>query len=123
MLAPRILLVEDDQEVCVPTMVALGRKGFQVDTANNGLEALRMIQGRRYEAGLLDYKLPDMTGLELFETIKQVQADMQCAFITGFATIELVEAALNAGIRRVLPKPVDVPEIIAAVEELAAQRV
>jgi len=118
-----ILMVEDDQDVCIPTTFALCQNGFQVHAANDGSEALRLIQAHQYDAALLDYKLPDTNGLELYARLEQVQPGVPCAFITAFATVDLIEAALDAGVRRVLPKPVDVAEVVAVVEDLAAHRV
>jgi DNA-binding NtrC family response regulator len=57
--------------------------------------------------------------MELYSHIKQVRADTVGALVTAFAALETIQSAAQAGIRRVLPKPVDFGHLIPLIEEVA----
>ena len=67
---------------------------------------------------ILDYRMPDMDGLELFETIKRERSDVAAVFHTAYATIDLIDAALAAGAKRVIPREVDNAELLDVVREI-----
>jgi YesN/AraC family two-component response regulator len=58
-----------------------------------------------------------MNGIELFRRMREIQPDITGIFLTGFTTIEVVSPAIEAGILRVLPKPVDFKELMPIIEE------
>ena len=120
----RILIVEDDRDICTSTALAFRDTGYQVDIAYDLAEAKRHLLQARYDVALLDYKLPDGNGLDLFEQfIKRNNPDVLCVFLTAHATLDMIEAVLEAGAMRVLPKPIDLDEVVDAVEDLAARPV
>ena len=123
MSAPRILIVEDDQDVRVTMDHVFSGHGYEVTAAANAATALELLAQGPIDVVLLDYRLPDMDGLDLYHRIKDRQPDVLCVFVTAYATVDMIEAALNAGVRRVLPKPVDISEILDAVEELVGHGV
>jgi YesN/AraC family two-component response regulator len=63
--------------------------------------------------------MPDMDGVALFGHFKQVQAETVSVLVTGFAADATIQEAIRAGIRHVLPKPVDFGQLIPFVEEVA----
>jgi DNA-binding NtrC family response regulator len=118
MSAPRILIVEDDQDVRVTLEHAFSVHGYEVSAAATAATALELLAQVQIDVVLLDYRLPDMDGLDLHQKVKDRQPDISSVVVTAYATVDMIEAALKAGVCRVLPKPVDIPEILDAVEEL-----
>jgi len=123
MSARRILIVEDEQDVRVTMYHAFSGHGYEVTTAANAATALELLAQVQVDVALLDYRLPDMDGLDLYHRIKDRQPDLLCIFVTAYATVDMIEAALDAGVCRILPKPVDIPEILDAVEKLVGHGV
>jgi len=123
MSAPRILIVEDDRDVRVTMEHAFSGHGYEVTAAANAAGALELLAQVQIDVVLLDYRLPDTDGLDLFQRIKDRQPDVPSVVVTAYATVDMIEAALDAGVCRVLPKPVDIPEILDAVEELVGHGV
>lgn len=123
MSARRILIVEDDHDVRVTMDHAFAGHGYEVIEAANAATALELLPQAQVNVALLDYRLPDMDGLDLYDRTKDRQPDVLCIFVTAYATVDMIEAALDAGVCRVLPKPVDIPEVLDAVEELVGHRV
>lgn len=118
MPSPRILVVDDDQKNCHVTQSLITDHGYEVDAAYDALSALKLFGDQTHDLVILDYRMPDMDGMELFETIKRQWADVAVVFHTGYATIDMINAALAAGARRVIPKDVDNTELIDVVNEI-----
>jgi CheY-like chemotaxis protein len=91
--------------------------GYQADVAADGVTALRLLEQKHYGLAILDYQMPGMNGLQLFKHIQRARPDMCGIFLTGNATLEVIYPALEAGVRRVLSKPVDFRELIPLIEE------
>ena len=123
MSAPRILIVEDDKDVRMILDHVFSGRGYDVTVAASAATALELLTEGQIDVVLLDYRLPDMNGLDLYCRIKDHQPNVPSVVVSAFATVEMIEAALDAGVSRVLPKPVDIGEILDAVEELVGHRV
>ena len=114
---PRILLVEDDASMRSSLTMILKHKGYLVETAASGFEALEKVKGDPFHLGMLDIKLPDMDGIELLGTLKEIRPDMVIIMVTGYASIETAVRALNNGASAYITKPVNLDEVIATIRE------
>jgi CheY-like chemotaxis protein len=119
MAASAILLVDDDQDTCASLSDIISDLGYQVDVAYDGPGALELSRRHPYGLALLDFKLPGMDGVELYGHLKQVRADTVGVLVTVFAAQGTFQAAIGAGIRRVLPKPVDFGVLLPLIQEVA----
>jgi CheY-like chemotaxis protein len=119
MAASAILVVDDDQDTCASLSDIIADLGYRVDVAHDGLAALELSRRHLYGLALLDYRMPGMDGVELYGHLKQVRADTVGVLVTAFAGHATVQAAVHAGIRQVVPKPVDFGHLIALIEEVA----
>jgi two-component system, NtrC family, response regulator HydG len=118
---PRILVVDDDPDICANLRDILGDLGYQVDTAHDGPAALDLVKRRPYAIALLDLKLPGMDGLTLYREIKKQRAGIVSLLVTAFAGPATAEEALSAGAWKVLAKPVDFPKLLHFVEQALDQ--
>ena len=119
MAASAILLVDDDHDPCAILSDLLSDLGYQVDVVYDGPTALERSQRHPYGLALLDYKMPGRDDLELDGHLKQVQADTLGVRVTAFAADATIQEANQAGIRRILPKPVDFGHLISLIEKVA----
>jgi CheY-like chemotaxis protein len=94
--------------------------GYTVDTANDGLAALELSQRNLYRLALLDYKMPGMDGLELCRRLRASRPAVEVGLVTGWASTATTAAASEAGVRRVLPKPIVFGVLIPLVEEVVS---
>jgi two-component system, response regulator, stage 0 sporulation protein F len=116
-----ILVVDDDKNVRSYVAKILSVKPWHVDTAADGSAALAMARNRSYDIVILDYRMPGMNGLEVGRRIKELQPETRAIFLTGYATINAIFPAFEAGTDRVLAKPVNPQELIHVLEnQLAA---
>ncbi len=109
---PRILVVDDDPDICQNLSDILIDLGYQVDCAQDGPTALELVRGRPYDIALLDLKMPGMDGLTLYREIKKQRAGTVSLLITAYAQAATAEEAISAGAWKVLSKPVDFPELL-----------
>jgi DNA-binding NtrC family response regulator len=112
-----ILIVDDEADACNLMAKLLLALGYQADAAQDGRTALRLVDCRRYGLAILDYEMPGMNGVDLFRRIRRARPDLAAVFVTGHTTIDVVFPAIEAGILRIFPKPVDFKELIPVLEE------
>jgi DNA-binding response OmpR family regulator len=118
MSSPRILVVDDDRSYCALVASLLTKRGYIVDVANDGEVALDLVARYPYMLAVIDYQLPGMNGVELFRKAREYRPDLLGIFLTAHANISTVYPAIDAGIERVLSKPLDGREMIPLVERL-----
>ena len=110
--APSIILVDDDEDICVNMADILTDLGYDVDVAHEGRTALDLVRGRSYDVALLDLKMPGTDGVTLYREIKKVQAGMVAFLVTAYAGASTAEQAVAAGMWKVLTKPVDLSRLL-----------
>lgn len=116
-----ILVVDDDRSNCRILSKLLSAQGYRVDWADNGQDAVMLARQHPYGLALLDYRMPDMDGVELYRQLRQIRPEIVGVFQTAFAKIEVIYAAIDAGAERVLAKPVDARELLPLVERLVGK--
>lgn len=117
----RILVVDDDADICHNLVDILSDLGYQADFALNGPAALDLVRKQPYDVALLDLKMPGMDGLTLYREIKKLRAGTVSMLVTAYAGQLTEEQALDAGAWKVVPKPVDFPKLLGFVEEALDQ--
>lgn len=110
-----ILIADDDGNVCRILTLIFGKKGYETETAETGREAIKKARERSFNAALLDIRLPDMGGIELLTTLKEMQPNMVVMMITTYASLENAVQALNEGASAYIPKPLNMDEVLATV--------
>ncbi len=116
-----ILVVDDDEDICRNLADILGDLGYRVDTASNGMAALELVRRTPYDVALLDFRMPGMDGLELYRQIKKERAGTVAMIVSAYTNTATWEQALTAGAWQVLAKPVDLPRLLALVDEAIGQ--
>jgi K+-sensing histidine kinase KdpD len=101
----KILLVDDDEAFLKVGQAILKSKGYYVDVAHNGQEALKQFKESAYSLVILDILLPDMSGIELLTSINRIQPEIISIISTGYSSIENSVQSLNLGAFAYLEKP------------------
>ena len=119
----KLLIVEDDDGVSYLQSRALERSGYAVSVAATADEALRHVQMSEVDLIVLDYCLPgEITGLDLYETLKASGRDLPVIIVTGFSEEGTILKALRAGVRDFFRKTTDYLDYLpAAVERVLHQ--
>jgi len=114
-----ILLVDDNPDACATAAKLLWTWEYQADIALDGFTALDLVEKHPYALAIIDYQMPGMNGVELFRRMQRIRPAIKGIFLTGHTTLDVVYPAIEAGILRVLPKPVDFEELLPLIEEYA----
>ncbi len=113
-----ILIVDDDKDTRYGLGKILGRKGYNIETAETGHEALEKAKQRFYNLALLDIKLPDIDGTKLLVTLKRHHPSLDVIIVSGYASRENTMQALNGGASAYITKPIKLDELFATVKKL-----
>lgn len=117
---PVLLVVDDDVDQCRNLADILGDLGYHTDIAHDGPSALDLVRQHPYRVAVLDYRMPGMDGLTVCRAIRKLSAGTVSIIVTAYAGGINSDEFLHAGARTVLPKPVDVSQLIDTLRELLA---
>lgn len=113
----RILWVDDEIEVLKPHIIFLESKGYQVDTVNNGSDALEMMSDNIYDIVFLDEQMPGLSGIETLEHIKIDHPYLPIVMITKSEEEAIMEEAIGSNISDYLIKPVNPNQILLSLKK------
>lgn len=115
----KILVVEDDRTVGQYVQRGLAEQQYHADLVGDGLEALRLISGGRYDLIVLDLRLPGMTGVEVLRTLRDRGNTTPILVLTAQDAVDTKVQALRAGADDYVTKPFAFEELLARVEALS----
>lgn len=97
-MSKRILIVDDEENIRQMTRLALEAAGYLVAEARNGIEAFALLgSDPRWDAVLLDQKMPGLVGTEVLQRIKVLSPSTPVIMMTAFASVELAVEAMKLG--------------------------
>ena len=112
-----LLIVEDEEMLAMPLQMALNDKGYKVIYAADGLAAVKIYEEKKNKIDLVitDLGLPNISGLEVCQKIRQINPKERVILATGFLDPEMKEKFLNVGIEHFLYKPYDLTKVLKEV--------
>ncbi len=119
--SPIILVVDDEPDICANLRDILSEFGYRVDTATSGAEAMKLLAHHRYDVALLDLKMPEMNGVDLYREIKRRSSSTVGLIISAYASTSSAAEALELGAWRILSKPVDAGLVMSCIDEAVNQ--
>jgi len=112
---PSILIVDDEPSILQSLSGLLSDEGFEVMTASNGYEALKIIDAESPDLVLLDIWMPGIDGIETLKEIKKENPFIQVIIITGHGTIETAVKATKLGAFDFIEKPLSIDKVIVTI--------
>ena len=118
----KVLIVDDDESIRWVLNKGLKKKGYRVDLAQNGREAIQMVEEQNhYFMVFLDIFMPDMNGLDVLKKIKQVQPDLFIVIMTAQRTMKNTIEAMQQGAYDYITKPFNLEEIYGLLKKVAKE--
>ena len=114
----RILVVDDEPTILDLFVEILGAAGYNVDTADNGVEAAQKVRNSRYDVVVSDVRMPQMNGIQLYDEILAVRPELadRVLFVTG----DLIDPDTVAFVERIgattIAKPLEIQQVLRAIE-------
>ena len=113
----RIIVVDDDESIRKVLATVLEEKGYTVDTAENGKQAIEKTGKNFYNLGLFDIRLPDIEGTVLLAKVKDTTPRMRKIIVTGYPSLQNAVEALNKGADAYILKPFDMDKVLQTIKE------
>jgi DNA-binding NtrC family response regulator len=116
-MAQSILVVDDEHSLCEMMRIMLTKEGYEVDTEQNGHDAVGRLAEKRYDLVIADLKMPEMSGLELLDRARAQHTDLPVIVMTAFASVDTAIEALKKGATDYITKPFKIDEIKLAIRQ------
>jgi len=117
-----ILVVDDDPVACALLKETLLAENYLVDTAINGLEALKTIRERSYDLVITDFIMPLLDGLELLTKAKAELPGLQVILITASRQEAILVEAKRQGADAVIPKPLEMKKLLNIIKNILQKK-
>lgn len=108
---PQLLIVDDEENVLYSFEKGLSSPSLEVITAGDGEEALDLFEKQRPDVVILDVRLPDMSGLEVFDRLRKINSRLPVIVVTAHATTDTAIDAMKRGAFEYLIKPIDIHQL------------
>ncbi|TAL11154.1 MAG: response regulator, partial [Nitrospirae bacterium] len=118
---PTVLIVDDEQLYCDLLGAILSRSGYEVRTALNGLDGIKLFKQWRPRFTLLDLRLPDIHGIEVLREIKKIDPQAAVMVLTNWGTDFMENQARQLGVRDFFSKKMTLDTLMAALENTQKQ--
>ncbi len=116
----KILVIDDDPSILRLTTHILQKKGYQVDTATNGIQAMKKAMNESPDLIILDLMLPGLDGFEICDRLKNSEATSQVPILMLSAKARKADKSMASelGVDAYLAKPIDSPEFFSSIKKL-----
>jgi DNA-binding NtrC family response regulator len=118
----RILFADDEKSLQEFMRSELPRLGHEVTVCPDGRAALKALEKSKFDAAILDIRMPGMTGIEVLEQLKQASPDTEVVMMTGHASQDTAIAAVNLGAFAYITKPCKLAEIDVILKKIVEKR-
>jgi two-component system response regulator HydG len=117
------ILIADDEEITLKHLsYALGKEGYDVTTAKNGVEALKKIEATEFDVLIADIKMPGIDGITLLTEVKGKYPEVDVIIVTGFGSIESAVNAMSKGATDYVTKPFNLDELTLKVKKIEEKK-
>jgi len=118
----RVLIVDDEKNIVSSLKEILSDEGYEVAVAEDGLNALEMIQADPPDVVLLDIWLPGMDGIEVLKSVKMYQPEVEVLIMSGHGTIDTAVQATKLGAYDFIEKPFSLDKVTQSVGNVFRQK-
>jgi len=113
----KLLIVDDETRFLNAIAQRLSKRGFDVRTASNGLDALAVARTEKFDVALLDLKMPGMDGGEVLRALKKEHAFLEAIMLTGHGSLESAVELTKLGAFSYLPKPYELEKLVETLRD------
>jgi DNA-binding NtrC family response regulator len=118
----KILVVDDEENLCKFMKLMLSKEGYDVETSLSAESALEMLQEQPVDLVFTDLMMPEMTGLEFIQRLRQTRPDAECIVMTAYASVDSAIEALKLGAADYITKPFNLDEVKITVQQLLSRQ-
>jgi DNA-binding response OmpR family regulator len=118
--SPKVLLIDDEVDITDAFKLGLEQHGFRVDAYNDPKVALSAFKPKLYSVAILDIRMPEMTGFELYRQLKMLDPDLSVCFLSSFDMFgeEFRKMFPEIDAKSIFRKPISIAELSGRLAEL-----
>ncbi|MGD2120441.1 MAG: response regulator [Gemmatimonadota bacterium] len=113
----KLLVVDDETRFLQAIATRLSKRGFDVRTAENGEDAIKLARTGKFDLALLDLRMPGMDGGEVMRVLKDEHDFLEAIILTGHGSLESAVELTKLGAYSYLPKPYELDKLIDILKE------
>lgn len=113
----RLLIVEDEEPIRWMLRRRFEERGYEIVEADHGQAALDALAGTVFDVVLLDYRLPDMTGLDVLRAVREADRDTIIIMMTAYSSVETAVEAIKLGAFNYITKPFQTSQLLATIDQ------
>ncbi len=117
-----VLIIDDDEGTRNLFSTVLSDAGYLVEAVGKGKDAVKLCKEGPFDIALIDIELPDIKGIELLKTLREIQPKMVKIIVTGHPSIENAVKSVNEKADGYLLKPVKIPEMLEMIKKVLAEK-
>jgi CheY-like chemotaxis protein len=118
----RILVIDDEPSVIDALKIILSDKGYDTAVAASGSDALDLARRHQFDIAIVDFKLPDLSGVELFPRLAEKCPDVDGILVTAYDSAEVRANAAASGFAAVLAKPFSPRDLLDVLSGILSRR-
>lgn len=120
-MAKKILIIDDDIDLCILLSRFLTKNGFETETAHSGDKGIAAYNRQRFDVVICDYRLGDMDGIKLITAIKEADQHANIVVITGYSDIKTAVEVIKLGAFDYITKPLIPDEVLAILNKITKE--
>lgn len=114
----KILVIDDDKDICEYMNLLLSQNGYEVVTETSPNKALELLHDEEFHVVVLDIMMPELNGMELLEEIRKFDTDIAIIIFTGFPSVDTAVTSMKFNVCDYIKKPFDVDEFNTTLEKI-----
>jgi two-component system, OmpR family, response regulator len=118
----RILIIDDDKDICEYMQLLLSQSGYEVTAETDARAALELLKDEEFHVVILDIMMPELNGMELLERIRDFDSDIAIIIFTGYPSVDTAVTSMKYNVSDYIKKPFDVDEFNQTLEKILREK-
>lgn len=118
----RILIIDDDKDICEYMQLLLSQSGYEVTAETDARAALELLRDEEFHVVILDIMMPELNGMELLERIREFDSDIAIIIFTGYPSVDTAVTSMKYNVSDYIKKPFDVDEFNQTLEKILREK-
>lgn len=114
----KILIIDDDKDICEYMHLLLTQGGYEVVTETSPRQALQLLKEEEFHVVVLDIMMPELNGMEVLEEIRKFDTDIAIIIFTGFPSVDTAVTSMKYNVSDYIKKPFDVDDFNTTLENI-----
>lgn len=118
----RILIIDDDKDICEYMQLLLSQSGYAVKAETDPRKGIAELQNEEYHVVILDIMMPELNGMEALEEIRRFDSDIAIIIFTGYPSVDTAASSIEHNVSAYIKKPFDVDEFNETLERILRKK-